>query len=203
LITALPSTSLYHLNITSSLEDKGSQSAIQSMVEFMDSGCSLSDLVLGDCYISGGDLELLMKARHVLSELKYLDLNCNNIGNDGVPFLTSLLQESCKLSSLSLAGNTRISNVGAGSLLIAANSSKALQKLNLSACGVTSPLDAAFFEALKTLTFQNNGSLTELDLSHNLISVVDKERLAEEWELNSTGESLSRLKDNLCIFTKL
>jgi len=36
LITALPSTSLYHLNITSSLEDKGSQSAIQSMVEFMD-----------------------------------------------------------------------------------------------------------------------------------------------------------------------
>lgn len=29
-----------------------------------------------------------MKARHALSELKYLDLNCNNIGNDGVPFLT-------------------------------------------------------------------------------------------------------------------
>ena len=116
---------------------------------------------------------------------------------------SSLLQESCKLSRLSLAGNTRIGNVGAGSLLIAANSSKTLQKLNLLACGVTSPLDAAFFEALKTLAFQNNGTLTELDLSHNLISVVDKERLAEEWELNSTGESLSHLKDNLCIFTKL
>ena len=36
LITALPSASLHHLNITSSLEDKGSQSVIQSMVEFME-----------------------------------------------------------------------------------------------------------------------------------------------------------------------
>ena len=118
---------------------------------------------------------------------------------------SSLLKESCKLSSLTLAGNGRISNVGAGSLLTAAKKTKALQKLNLSACGVTSPLDAAFFDALKPLICQNDGesSLTELDLSHNLISVVDKDRLREEWELNSTGESSSCLKDNLCIFTKL
>lgn len=38
LITALPSGSLRHLNITSSLEDKGSQSVIQSLVEFMEVG---------------------------------------------------------------------------------------------------------------------------------------------------------------------
>lgn len=88
---------------------------------------------------------------------------------------------------------------------MAAKDSKALQKLNLSACGVTSPLEATFFDVLKNLGCRNDGetSLTELDLSHNLISVVDKERLAEEWELISTGESLSCLKDNLCIFTKL
>ena len=29
-----------------------------------------------------------MKARHMFSELKYLDLSCNNIGDDGVPILT-------------------------------------------------------------------------------------------------------------------
>jgi len=88
---------------------------------------------------------------------------------------------------------------------MAAKDSKALQKLNLSACGITSPLDAAFFDALKTLVCQNDGErcLTELDLSHNQISVVDKERLAVEWELKATGESSSCLKDNLCIFTKL
>ena len=88
---------------------------------------------------------------------------------------------------------------------MAAKDSKALQKLNLSACGVTSPLDAMFFDAFKTLVFQNDreSSLTELDLSHNVISVFDKERLAEEWELKSTAESSSILKDNLFIFTKL
>lgn len=36
LITALPSTTLHHLNISSSLEDKGSQSTIQSLVGFME-----------------------------------------------------------------------------------------------------------------------------------------------------------------------
>lgn len=36
LMTALPSESLRHFNITSSLQDKGSQLAIQSMVEFME-----------------------------------------------------------------------------------------------------------------------------------------------------------------------
>lgn len=88
---------------------------------------------------------------------------------------------------------------------MAAKDSKALQKLSLSACGVTSPLDATFLDALKTLVCQNDGesSLTELDFSHNVISVFDKERLAEEWELKSTVESSSIVKDNLCIFTKL
>ena len=88
---------------------------------------------------------------------------------------------------------------------MAAKDSKALQKLNLSACGVTSPLDGMFFDALKTLVCQNGGesSLTELDLSHNVISVFDKDRLAEEWVVKSTVESSSILKDNLCIFTKL
>ena len=88
---------------------------------------------------------------------------------------------------------------------MAAKDSKALQRLNLSACGVTSPLDATFLVALKTSVCQSDGesSLTELDLSHNLISAVDKERLAEDWELKSTGESLSYLKGHLCIFTKL
>lgn len=28
-----------------------------------------------------------MKARHMFSGLQYLDLSCNNIGNDGVPIL--------------------------------------------------------------------------------------------------------------------
>ena len=36
LITALPSATLHHLNISSSLEDKGSQSTIQSLVGFME-----------------------------------------------------------------------------------------------------------------------------------------------------------------------
>ena len=36
LITALPSESLRHFNITSSLDEKGSQSAIQSLVEMIE-----------------------------------------------------------------------------------------------------------------------------------------------------------------------
>ena len=28
-----------------------------------------------------------MKARHMFSGLQYLDLSCNNIGNDGIPIL--------------------------------------------------------------------------------------------------------------------
>ena len=88
---------------------------------------------------------------------------------------------------------------------MAAKDNRTLQKLNLSACGVQSPLDVTFFDALKSAVCQNDedSSFTELDLSHNLLSAVDKERLVDEWELNSTGESLSCLKNNLCILTKL
>lgn len=116
-----------------------------------------------------------------------------------------VLKESCKLSSLTLAGNGSINAVGVASLLSAAKDSKTLQKLNLSACGVKSPLDVSFFDALKSAVSQNDreSSFTELDLSHNLISVVDKERLAEEWDVKFAGESLSCLKNNLCILTKL
>lgn len=116
-----------------------------------------------------------------------------------------VLKESCKLSSLTLAGNGSINAVGVASLLSAAKDSKTLQKLNLSACGVKSPLDVSFFDALKSAVSQNDreSSFTELDLSHNLISVVDKERLAEEWDVKFAGESLSCLKNNLCILAKL
>ncbi|KAL9976144.1 hypothetical protein ACROYT_G013400 [Oculina patagonica] len=206
LITALPSESLRHLNITSSLDDKGSQSAIQNMVELMDKGgCILSDLILGDCNIGDKDLDILMKARYMFTGLQHLNLSCNKIGNNGVPLLARLLKESCKLSSLTLAGNGSINAVGVASLLAAAKDSKTLQKLNLSACGVKSPLDVTFFDALKSAVSQNDGesSFTELDLSHNLISGVDKERLAEEWDVKFAGENLSCVKNNLCILTKL
>lgn len=116
-----------------------------------------------------------------------------------------LLKESSKLSSLTLAGNGNIGTDGAESLIVAAKDNKTLQKLNLSACGVKSPLDVTFFDALGHTVSQIDGesSFAELDLSHNLISFVDKERLAKEWDLKSSGESSSCLQNNLCILTKV
>ena len=115
------------------------------------------------------------------------------------------MKKSCKLSILILAGNESIGSAGVESLLTAAKDSQIVQKLNLSTCGVKSPLDETFFDALKTAVSQSDreSSLAELDLSHNQISVVDKERLAEEWDLRCTGESLTCLKNNLCMLTKL
>lgn len=115
-----------------------------------------------------------------------------------------LVTESCKLSTLVLAGNEGIDSVGVKGLLVAAKDSKTLRKLNLSTCGVQSPLDDSFFDALKTAISQGDREccLAELELSHNLISTVDKERLAEEWHIGYGGEGLTCLKNNLCLLTK-
>lgn len=114
------------------------------------------------------------------------------------------MRESCKLSTLVLAGNEGIDSVGVKGLLVAAKDSKTLRKLNLSTCGVQSPLDDSFLNALKTAISQGDREccLAELELSHNLISTVDKERLAEEWHIGYGGESLTYLKNNLCLLTK-
>ena len=105
---------------------------------------------------------------------------------------------------MTLAGNGGIATVGTESLLMAAKDSKTLHKLDLSACGVKSPLHAAFFDSFKTVASRKNaeGCLRELDLSHNLLSVEDKERLVEEWDSNCRGESLACVENTLCVFTK-
>lgn len=206
LMTVLPPESLSHLNITSSLQDKGNQLAFHSIERFMEIGCILSHLVLGDCGIDDKDLELLLKARHMFSLLS-LDLSCNKIGTNGLPLLERLVKESCKLSTLILAGNEEVftDRDGLQRLLVATKDSKTLRKLNLSTCGVQSPLEESFFDALKTSISQRDreSCLTELDLSYNLISSVDKERLSEEWHLGYSGESLTCLTNNLCLLTKL
>lgn len=113
-----------------------------------------------------------------------------------------MLKDS-KLSVLTLAGNTDIEASSTASLLLAAKDSKTLHRLNLSACGIKSPLDATFFYSLRTVASKNsNGCLRELDLSHNSLNVEDKQGLEREWLLSCTGESFVSLENSFCLFTK-
>jgi len=142
----------------------------------------------------------LDKFRHIIQHMQYI---CILIIFDF--FITfSRLLSSSKLTSLILAGNGGINTVGTNSLLVAAKDSRTLQKLNLSACGLKSPLDTTFCDCFKTVASQNfeEGCLRELDISHNLLSVEDKERLAEEWNSSCAGESSVCLENTLFVFTK-
>ena len=87
---------------------------------------------------------------------------------------------------------------------MAATNSRTLHKLNLSACGIKSPLGKTFFDSLKTIASQNieEGCLRELNISHNLLSIEDKEQLAEEWSESCTGETSVCLENSLCVLTK-
>ena len=109
-----------------------------------------------------------------------------------------------KLSVLTLAGNGGMGTAGTESLLMAAANSRTLHKLNLSACGIKSPLSKTFFDSLKTIASQNieEGCLRELNVSYNLLSIEDKEQLAEEWGESCTGESSVCLENSLCVLTK-
>ena len=61
-----------------------------------------------------------------------------------------------------------------------------------------------FLDYFKSVASQNlgEGCLSQLDLSHNLLSIVDKQRLADDWHSNCSGESSACLEHTLCLFTK-
>ncbi|XP_068698694.1 tonsoku-like protein isoform X1 [Montipora foliosa] len=200
-IEALPSESLHHFNVTSSYNEKENQSAVHGLVYFMESGTVLTELVLGDCCVGDKEIEILLKAKHMFTALHYLDLSCNCIGNDGITMLLRLLKDS-KLSILILAGNTDIEAAITESLLLAAKDSKTLQRLNLSACGIKSPLDTTFFDSLRTVASNSDGCLKEVNMSYNNLSVEDKKTLEEDWQSCSSGESSVCLENSLCVFTK-
>lgn len=116
-------------------------------------------------------------------------------------FFCRLLKDS-KLSVLILAGNTDIEAAITESLLLAAKDSKTLQRLNLSACGIKSPLDTTFFHSLRTVASNSDGCLKEVNMSYNNLSVEDKQTLEEDWQSCSSGESSVCLENSLCVFTK-
>ena len=117
-------------------------------------------------------------------------------------FFFRLLKDS-NLSVLVLAGNTAIEASSTATLLLAAKDSKTLHTLNLSACGIKSPLDTTFFHSLRTAASKTSSSyLRELDLSHNSLNVEDKQGLEREWLSSCTGESCVSLENSFCLFTK-
>ena len=121
----------------------------------------------------------------------------------GYFFSFRLLNETgSKLSSLILTGNTDVGTIEAGSLLTAVKDSRTLRTLNLSACGVKSPLGVTFFDSFRTLASQNLGCLNKLDLSHNLLTVTDREQLADKWNSSCSEDNFACLENTLCMFTK-
>lgn len=92
--------------------------------------------------------------------------------------------------------------IEAASLLTVVKDSRTLRTLNLSACGVKSPLGATFFDSFRTLASQNLGCLNKLDLSHNLLTVTDREQLADKWNSSCSEDNFACLENTLCMFTK-
>ena len=92
--------------------------------------------------------------------------------------------------------------IEAASLLTAVKDSRTLRTLNLSACGVKSPLGVTFFDSFRTLASHNLGCLNKLDLSHNLLTVTDREQLADKWNSSCSEDNFACLENTLCMFTK-
>ena len=89
---------------------------------------------------------------------------------------------------VNLSGNTALCNKGLLSILRGHLSS--LQRLDLSACGLASPLDQKIIDKLKLLSQSSETpQLQELDLSFNHLDCADKKRLAEAWNTRCQGNA--------------
>lgn len=135
-------------------------------------------------------------------------------GGPGVLHHFSLdsLADSCGLRSLNLAGNHMLGGKGCQLLLSAACShgNISLHHLNLSSCGLISPLDSQVLRLSSSSTESDSwlfsdtptvghAALTSLDLSFNELSVCDKELLSCSWqEYLSPRKSASRLEGWQC-----
>ena len=113
------------------------------------------------------------------------------------------MSNSDTLTVLNLAGNEKLGNKAMEALSSVIRQGKAwtVHTLNLSACGITSPLEEETLRALRTLPIgvTEGTGLKELDLSHNSLSLEDKQQLVEEWDMCSEGKSLSRIEGTLCV----
>ena len=138
------------------------------------------------------------------TDLPFMCLSLSyKLANLTISFLRLLKQSTCLLT-LTLAGNEGLGSAFAASLFALAKESVSLQKLDLSACGVKSPLAGTFFDAVKKCGCerQGNGSLKEVDLSHNLLNTADKHRIAEDWKEFCFGQSFSYLNSSLCLLAR-
>jgi hypothetical protein len=116
--------------------------------------------------------------------LTLIDLNRNNIGDDGATALAKALLVNESLTSISLDDN-KISNQGATALAKALHANKSLTMIDLDRNKISDEGATALAEAL-----QVNESLTKLYLTGNNIGDKGATALAEALQVNTSLQEL-------------
>ena len=103
-----------------------------------------------------------------------------------------------QLTFLNLSGNTALSNDGFLNVLKGLGT--ILQELDVSACGLSSPLSETILTEIKLL-FQNEETLKlqKINLSHNLLDLNDKTKLVDGWNLLCKEGSTVSVNEQMCI----
>ena len=154
----------------------------------------LLNVTLQFCRIDDHSLDLLLGefSRHdearpsgVLQGVTELSISKNNIGDDGIACLVTVLQENITMKILDISGNCGIAVNGAKSLGRALSGNSSLEQLNISGTSIGDEGVAHIANALHT-----NTTMKVLDVKNCGISYRGAESLGRALSVNSSLEQL-------------
>ncbi|EDV26008.1 uncharacterized protein TRIADDRAFT_55679 [Trichoplax adhaerens] len=204
LLDCLPCTSLVWLGLNSidvELRDGGVMTSLKDYL--LKSECALTTLELAGNYAY---LDVMDDLAAAVYRLKAINLGCCNISD---PFMYSLARyiPSAGINQLILQGNSGITIDGLDAMVKSlCAEQKQLELLDLSACGVTSPmrsdiLDLLLMPCLRRHDIKYPECVTkDLRLSFNRINTRDKQELHDRWIKGWGAERAKEFcNENYCI----
>ncbi|MFN8578405.1 MAG: hypothetical protein U0354_16330 [Candidatus Sericytochromatia bacterium] len=182
---------------------------LKNLVEvLLENNNSINELYLGGNHINkDGAFEIAKLLEK--NNIEHLFLNVNNIGDEGIKYISEKLKENISLKSLGLASNN-ISSIGAKELFEVLKDNKSLEKLDLGYSPSTKVLgekanciDDDCLEYIHDF-FKSNNTLKSIDFVNNNFSDIGLEKIIESLENNfSIIKFTINLKNNKELSYKL
>ncbi|KAL0208434.1 hypothetical protein P9112_011021 [Eukaryota sp. TZLM1-RC] len=170
---------------------KYSYCSIFALARALERNSTLTTLDLQSNNIANDGANALARALERNSTLTTLDLQSNNIANDGASALARALGSNSTLTTLDLQSNN-IANDGASALARALERNSTLTTLDLQSNNIANDGASALARAL-----ESNSTLTTLDLQSNNIANDGASALARALESNSTLTTLDLQSNNI------
>ncbi|XP_060084011.1 tonsoku-like protein [Ylistrum balloti] len=142
-------------------------------------------IVAGNMTAASASSHLLLHLQNYLSQedcvLEELDISSSHISSEGLDFIVRILESGKCLRVLRLSGNPKLTNSVVRRILEkSVQDDTILDKLNVEGCGLKSPLDTSFLDAISD-KLATPHPLRTLSLTCAGLDKVDIESLGQIW----------------------